>query len=158
MCPRLWGHHKKIGCAAPVMALESGAAPSAPTWHPAPRAAAADCGGTAGTPRRLIPEGGADPVTKRQRRALDHERHGAPRPAHAASPRWREVQTAKHRAGGRRSGAETHGESLWIGKIKVFWRRHPGRAPPSAPRWRPPRAHGAGGAPSAPRQSRGSGP
>jgi len=94
------------------MALESGAAPSAPTWHPAPRAAAADCGGTAGTPSRLIPKGGADPVTKRQRRALDHERHGAPRPAHAASPRWREVQTAKHRAGGRRSGAETHGE--WI--------------------------------------------
>src|SRR4029434_9883434 len=105
------GAHKKIGCAAPVMALESGAAPSAPTWHPAPRAAAADCGGTAGTPRRLIPEGGADPVTKRQRRALDHARHGAPRPAHAASPRWREVQTAKHRAGGRRSGAETPGES-----------------------------------------------
>jgi len=41
VCPRLWGAHNKTWRAARVMALESGAAPRAPRWHPAPRAAAA---------------------------------------------------------------------------------------------------------------------
>ena len=35
------GAHQKTWRAARVMALESGAAPSAPMWHPAPRVAAA---------------------------------------------------------------------------------------------------------------------
>ena len=34
---RAWGAHQKTWRAARVMARESGAAPSAPMWHPAPR-------------------------------------------------------------------------------------------------------------------------
>jgi hypothetical protein len=80
------GGTKKYGVPHASWRWGQGQRPASPCGTP-PRAlrrpAAADCGGTAGTPRRLIPEGGADPVTERQRRALDHERHGALRPAHA---------------------------------------------------------------------------
>src|SRR4029453_384045 len=73
----LGAHREKTRAGRTPWGWSQGERPAPPHGTP-PRAlrrpASADCGGTAGALRRLIPEGGADPVTERQRCALDHER------------------------------------------------------------------------------------